>query len=332
MDFKQLNHSNNLTVGFEFELADIEVRDCAELVAEIFGGSLSPKHSAEIEIKGGEYERSFKVELDSHLVKTSIKDLEKQQAKDDEAIDLEPIKKELSKAIGKAASKLVPVEIVTPPLTFDVFPKLETLREKLHEKKVQGTGASVVNAFGMHINPSIYTEDVAYIRDVLRAFLVLYPWLLKVMKIDPSRRVLTYIDPFPKKYVKLILDKDYNPSLDVFISDYLKYNPTRNRALDLLPLFAHLKSDALDGLKAKNRQLIQSRPTFHYRLPNCEVDDPDWRIARDWNLWVEIENLAHEKDKLQTLSSDYLKFLSTPLHSICNDWVKTIAKIYGYGT
>ncbi|OBX33760.1 putative amidoligase enzyme [Halomonas elongata] len=37
-----------------------------------------------------------------------------------------------------------------------------------------------------------------------------------------------------------MLDPDYQPDLRTLIDDYLEYNPTRNRELDLLPLFAYL--------------------------------------------------------------------------------------------
>jgi hypothetical protein len=37
------------------------------------------------------------------------------------------------------------------------------------------------------------------------------------------------------------------PDLDTLIDDYLEYNPTRNRALDFLPLFLHLDEDARAG-------------------------------------------------------------------------------------
>ena len=43
---------------------------------------------------------------------------------------------------------------------------------------------------------------------------------------------------------------------------------------------------------------MSARPTFHYRLPNCRVDEPDWRIAHEWNAWVTVEALAADEDAL----------------------------------
>src|SRR3546814_9457337 len=42
-------------------------------------------------------------------------------------------------------------------------------------------------------------------------------------------------------------------------------------------------------------ELIKARPTFHYRLPNARLADPQWSIVREWNLWVRVERLAHDR-------------------------------------
>jgi hypothetical protein len=43
---------------------------------------------------------------------------------------------------------------------------------------------------------------------------------------------------------------------------------------------------------------VRPRPTFHYRLPNCLVDDPSWSFALEWNRWVEVERLAEDPVRL----------------------------------
>jgi hypothetical protein len=73
--------------------------------------------------------------------------------------------------------------------------------------------------------------------------------------------------------------------------DYLERNPTRNRPLDWLPLFAHLNKDLVFEYPVE-KDLIKPRPTLHYRLPSSLIDDPSWSIATEWNKWVIIDDLA----------------------------------------
>ena len=106
-------------------------------------------------------------------------------------------------------------------MTFNSFPKLEKLISDLRNSKAKGTKASVFKAFGVHINPEIISNNTSDILDVLRSFILLYPYLITAMKIDISRRITKFIDPFNKKYCHLVTNIDYKPSLNCFIKDYL---------------------------------------------------------------------------------------------------------------
>ena len=65
---------------------------------------------------------------------------------------------------------------------------------------------------------------------------------------------------------------------------------------------------------------LSGRPTFHYRMPNCCVDDADWRIAHEWNHWVEVEKLANDADKLHSLSEQYLQLKNESLFGFEKKW------------
>jgi hypothetical protein len=322
--FNALPKQDSRKAGFEFELSGLTVEDCAELVKQEFGGTVEPNHSLEVEIKDTDA-GTFRVEMDSHLMKDMAESLEEEQPETkDQLIDTAPIRESISQAMGSFAGQFVPLEIVTPPLAFDQFDKLERLREQLCQQKAKGTRDAPVNAFGMHINAQIPSEDIEGVLPIFKAFLILYPWLKQQMKIDFSRRCLTYIDPFPKAYIQLVLAEDYQPSWKDFITDYLEHNPTRNRALDMLPIFSHIDDSLLDKLDEKQRVLVNARPAFHYRLPNCEVDNPDWHIARDWNLWVKLEEVAGDAKLLGKLACDYLEFLDAPLHLTDGKWAEQL--------
>ena len=323
-------------VGFELELGGLKLGEMAEQIRHYFGGEIQSRKPLTLEITNTGY-GDFTVEMDSHMVQRAAVDLQSQGAARADKPGLmsllgDPSRwyKRASEIMTGVAELVVPYEIVTPPLEMAAFPKLAQLVETLHELEAEGTRSSFVNAFGMHLNPEIYSEDVDEIRDVMRAFLIFYPFLVKEMGIDFSRRLLTYIDPFPTEYIRLILAKEYQVPMERFIDDYLIYNPNRNRALDYLPLFAHLRPDSLDRLSEADRKLIKPRPTFHYRLPNCEIDNPSWNVQRDWNLWVAVERLANDKTLLAEMSEDYLKFLDAPLHMIFGrDWVQHVRQRLG---
>jgi hypothetical protein len=126
---------------------------------------------------------------------------------------------------------------------------------------------------------------------------LLYDWLVEEARIDFTRKLSSFIDPFPEPFRRKVIDPDYRPDVDGLIDDYLADNPTRNRPLDMLPAFATLRHDRVLAA-AKEHDQVKPRPTFHYRLPNCCVDDPAWTFAQEWNRWVAVERLAEDRVRL----------------------------------
>ena len=43
---------------------------------------------------------------------------------------------------------------------------------------------------------------------------------------------------------------------------------------------------------------VNSRPTLHYRLPDCRIDEPDWSITTEWNRWMLVEELVCDEQAL----------------------------------
>ena len=176
---------------------------------------------------------------------------------------------------------LVPTEIVCPPIPWDELETLDTLFETLREKGAKDTDASLLYGFGLHLNPEVESQEVEDLLAMMRAYLLLANWLREEIKVDITREVLPHANPFPKEYARKVLDLRYQPDLDTFIDDYLADNPTRNRELDLLPLFAHLRPEHPHALL--HGQLTKPRPTFHYRLPN-----------KIYKLYVSVKHLIIE--------------------------------------
>jgi hypothetical protein len=286
--------------GFEFEFAGPDIKTSARIVSDVFGGEHLVRSTFEhiVRTELGD----FSVEIDASLLK------DKKYEKPLRAIGIDPDKTDtewLEKALLDTFSTLVPIEIGTPPIPIDQLDRLDDLRERLQAARAKGTRASILYAFGFHINPELPTDDAGVIRDFLRAFLLLYPWMKERAEVDLTRRVSPYINAFPDEYARLILQADYPASRQRLIDDYLEHNPTRNRPLDMLPVLAHL-DDARVMSRVEDPHLVKPRPAFHYRLPNCMLDEADWRVAHEWNTWVAVERLANDPRLLAEMSREYL--------------------------
>jgi hypothetical protein len=268
-------------VGVEIEFAGIDTPAVAELVRDWTGGELRSltEHEHEIETLEGTY----KVELDS----VPVKKIARAEG---------PIVEAAAELVGKVAQQIVPCEIVTPPLPESALPRLDELVQRLADAGGRGTFDALRFAFGLHFNPELLDPSAPQILAHLQAFGLLYPWLLEASEVDVTRRITVYVDPFPSAYVDHILRDDYAPDVGTLIDDYLAYNPTRNRALDCLPLFAHLDPARVRACLDDPR--IKPRPAFHYRLPNSRVGEPGWVITDEWARWKRVERLANDADAL----------------------------------
>ena len=90
--------------------------------------------------------------------------------------------------------------------------------------------------------------------------------------------------------------------------------------MDMLPLFAHLDKQRVRNVIDDQR--IKARPTFHYRLPNCDIDNPEWNLDNPWNLWLEIEKLSGDENRLEQFCQEYTEEISRLIHPIENRWLK----------
>ncbi len=301
-------------VGVEIEFAGLPPRETAELVRTLFGGELNVVSPHRLQVEGTRW-GEFGIELDTQYAHPDKALLEEHYESDSEwarqqhqrRVEFHQKTREL---IGDMVTGLVPTEIVCPPIPWDELDTLDTLFETLREKGAKGTDASLLYGFGLHLNPEVERQEVDYLLAMMRAYLLLASWLREEIKVDITREVLPHANPFHKEYALKVLDARYQPDLDTFIDDYLHYNPTRNRELDLLPLFAHLRPDHPHELL--HGELTKPRPTFHYRLPNAQLSQPGWGSVVEWNRWVEVEKLAADDKVLRARCDEYIAEHSKP--------------------
>jgi hypothetical protein len=212
--------------------------------------------------------------------------------------------------LGFVLGGVVPRELITAPLPLDRLDEVDGAIAMLRHGGATGRGAvrpgsSQLGSLGLHFNVDVPELTIETILAHLRAFMLLDPWLRTTSFATRNERVTAPPD-FPEGYTRLVLSPDYRPDLADFSDDYLAANPTRDRALDLLPLLLHL-----DGPRVRRRlprEKISARAVFHYRLPQAHVGDAGWSIAPDWNRWTVVERLAADHERLSELSLAWLLF------------------------
>ncbi len=306
-------------IGVEIEMGDVALDVMAAAVRAEFGGRIESGGAFVTYVRETEY-GDFSVELDAsvlrdHRYREHLRRLGVElDARDQESLD---------RWLADAAARLVPYEIVAPPVPMTVLPRLDRVRGTLQRQGAQGTQASLLYAFGLQLNIEAHSLDADWLTPLLQAFVLLYEALVKAGNIDLARRLTPFIKPFPGSYVRHLLQPAYRPGIGELIDDYLEHNPTRNRPLDMLPLFAVIDAQRVRSAPVEH-ELIKPRPALHYRLPNCEIDDPEWTLARPFNAWAEVEHLAADTDRLQDARAEYLRRPAQALGQFADQWAQRI--------
>lgn len=309
------------SVGYEFEFTGVEMQTVASLISELYGGEVRQLSTYEYKVSDTRY-GDFGLELDAQLIR------EKKYEKflKNIGIDLTAYEghESLEDSLKDLASSVVPFEIISPPFPISSMHELTKLVDQLRVKKAKGTGSSIIYAFGLHLNPEIPDDSTGNLLNHLRAFILLDPWIRKDAEVDMSRRLTPFINKFENDYIYHVLNPNYKPDQAEFIEDYFAYGNTRNRPLDLQPLFMYLDKDLTSTLVQDT--LTTSRPTFHYRLPNCSLEEEDWTLASEWNRWVLVERLADDSRLLNQFSRRYLKMREKILIGFEAKWIELIKR------
>ena len=311
---------NRRRVGVEIEFAAVSPSRVATRVAKLYGGTAEQEDPHRFHIRGTRL-GNFLVELDTQYAHRAPGEV------GPSASGLQGLMETFSNAMrelyGDLGSLVIPYEVVCPPIDVEQLPELEALLLALREEGAQGTRDNLLHAFGVQFNPDIATRDPQWILAVLKAEILLSEWLRSIISVDMARRILAFADPFPKAYIHIILKDEYWPDIDQLIEDYLIYNPTRNRELDMLPLFLWLDADRVR--RKIPDKLVKPRPTFHYRLPDANIRESRWSLTLEWNRWCVVERLAEDREILAEMGKSYLEndlsILSEDWALRCTEWL-----------
>ncbi len=322
-DTQKTREGQERRAGFEFEVGNVSIEQVAEALHSELGGTLLKTSPYEFHIKNLSM-GDLKIERDAHLL-TSLKYRDWLQ---ELGVDFSPGSdaEKLEQEVDKLSRWLIPCEIVTSPIPFSKFEQLDQLVRVLNNIGAEGTQQSLRYAFGLHINPEAPHMDVDTLLAYVQSFLLLADWIIDTSGTDFSRRFFTkYIDPFPAEYAEKILNLSYRPAMSQFMEDYLSLNPTRNRPLDMLPIFYEINKDKLmQALPEEEHDLIKGRPAFHYRLPDCRIGEVDWSAATEWNRWVMVERLAENQALREQLITDWNYHQESFAIRHKSKWIKTL--------
>ncbi len=307
--YTETNHIRRL--GVEIEFSGMSSEMMIQVLCEVLDGTSIKKSDFEYVIESNKY-GVFLLELDASLIREYAKE------KNLNNYSLNQKNDPLGLLVKMAAENFIPWEVVTPPLPMDQLGIIYLLVTELRKAGALGTRHAGHYAFGLHFNPETPDCNVDTILAYLRAYCCLYEWIVEKEKIDFFRKLTPFINHFSNVYIKKIIDVNYKPSMQQFIDDYLDFNPTRNRNLDMLPLFKYIDQDRV--IQQVREQKINARPTFHYRLPNCEIDNPEWNIDSSWKNWLLVEKLVGQKELLNELCELYLKDLQRFTRTIDRQW------------
>lgn len=298
-------------VGVELEMNGLELDEIARLAADFLSCEVKETSRYERSLEG-DPAGEWIVELDFTLLKRLGREKRIENDLGDE------IMSSAEDVIKWFANGVVPHELVSPPLPMDRLAEVDKLIAHLREAGAKGTGDRLTNAFGMQFNPEVPACEARIITAYLKAFFCLFDWLNARANINMTRRLTSFVDPFPGFYVKKVVHVGYWPDMSTLIDGYLDANPTRNRALDMLPLFKHIDEERV--LKKVGDERIKSRPTFHYRLPDCLIDQPGWGLHVAWNDWLEVERLAADEKRLERCCKAYGAYLDKSVGRLLHDW------------
>lgn len=307
-------------VGIEIEMSGIELPMivCQALIA--YSGKIEEISPYEFIVRDSQI-GDVKIELDSRYLKKAQKEKFSMDSEESER-NLQDYTTDVITALSK---NIIPCEIATAPIPVDKLNELDPFIELLRNHGAKGTRHSIFYAFGVHLNPELPNLETETILNYFKAFLCLQDWIITQEQVDYTRKISPFIDLFPKEYISKVLSPNYHPNIEQFIDDYLLFNPTRNRVLDLLPLFSFLNEEKIR--KALPSEKINKRPTLHYRLPNSDIDNPDWGLWQCWNDWVHVESLANNKGLLNKICDAYLSINNQNSGDLISVWTSKVTEL-----
>ncbi|MXQ14265.1 hypothetical protein GR328_22980 [Microvirga makkahensis] len=279
-------------VGVEIEFLGLSARAAAEALAHDLGGSSLSEDPHAFRVHG--------TRLGDLLVETDLRYVHPARYPN-LGLKLNP---RVAAWLGTLVEPFIPRELITAPMPITRLRETDAVLTSLRAAGARGRGAVLWDSLGLHFNIDPPSLDATTVTAFLKAFLLLDDRLRRDIACGKPRLARAFPPDYPQAYKRRVLDPGYWPDVTDLAEDYLAANPTRRRALDLLPLLAHFDGGRV--LSMLPHEKIGPRPVFHYRLPQAHLSDPAWSILPDWNRWLTVERLAADPQRLVAMGRDAL--------------------------
>ncbi|MDD9724507.1 amidoligase family protein [Roseovarius sp. SK2] len=257
-------------IGIEVEFSGLCERRVASILQENLGGEMDDADPHLLFVRGSAL-GDLEIELDTALGKKKSDGLAGSQVKD-------------------LLRGLVPVEIVTPPLTPDEIARFDAMIPVLREAGASGSRNGVFLGFGVHLNVEVVAPADPHTLRTVRAFGLLDPVLRAENGIDVTRRVLPFVNAWPRALVDELVEEKPD-SLELLLDLMDPHVRTRNHALDLLPLMKHALPRLFEA-SYPDEHSTKARPAFHFRLPDSRINEEGWSLQEPWEMWRLVEEVA----------------------------------------
>ena len=279
LPFETTHTGHSRETGVEVEFSGLSTEEAVDVVVRALGGTAEGDDPFVRHVKGTSI-GEIKVELDTVA-----------RAGADVAI----VKHGLN-----AARAVVPIEIVSNPLDRRGLETFSTFLSRLRRAGAQGSRSGILLGFGVHLNPGVVGLDHPHTLQTMRAYGLLEAHLRHIEKLDMTRRALPYVAPWPDAFITALLD-DRVSALDDVLQLAVTHLSSRNHSLDLFPLLKEFARQRFE--EAFSDTLTSARPTFHFRLPDCRIDEADWDLTQPWVLWHLVETVAADPALMARLTA-----------------------------
>ncbi|MCK0149506.1 amidoligase family protein [Marivita sp. S6314] len=287
--------------GVEVEFSGLTMEDTCRTITDHLGGDVVAQDAFLVSIKDTEI-GTITVELDTPARHAS---------------DNRLVKKGL-----EIAQAVVPLEIISEPLELSGLETFNTVIGVLRRAGAAGSRSGALLGFGVHLNPEAVDPNGAFTVATLRAYALLEPYLRHIEDLDLTRRALPFVQPWPDAFVSDLVASPATSLSDLFplMAGHLT---TRNHGLDVFPLLKHVDEARFAASFPDDK--TSARPTFHFRLPDCRIDEPDWDLTQPWALWHLVETVADTPDLLNDLSTAWSERRARFWRS--DDWITDVAAL-----
>ncbi|SDF00631.1 Putative amidoligase enzyme [Salipiger thiooxidans] len=291
-------------VGVEIEFSGITEERAARLLARDLNGAASEDEPGHWVVSGSDL-GDFECYLDSRPLQKLDRD-------------------GFGAQLRELARSVVPVEVVSDPIEVGQIEALDKALVSLGNAGATGTSSGVLLGFGTHFNPEAVSLDFADVAPVLTAYALIEDHLRRIAGIDLARRLLPWVDPYPRALVDRLAAPDAPADMRNLINTYLEHAPSRNHGLDMLCIFAEIDHSRV--ARVMDMEQISARPTYHLRLPDCRIDEPGWSLAKEWNRWVLVERVSENPALMARLKAAWRDHRAS-LTTLRSDWAGRVKHI-----